>query len=83
MKLKVWGGNLFHPSTGNQVRAVVVAATKKRAMELTNLSRSYFDGYWTETGSTREVALLQQGEGLWLYDTVGPRGIDALAKRTP
>ena len=52
--MKVWGGMTF--VGGQQVRAVVAATTKKRAVEVINEGGSYttmndFNGYWSETGN--------------------------------
>ena len=63
--LKVWGGNL-----DGRARGLVAAATKKRAVEMlqanghANLSRHYFDGYWSETGNVVELSIATE-EGIW------------------
>ena len=68
-QLKVWGGNCFRG--GVQVRGLVIAPTKKRAVALLNsviqMTPSYFNDFWGATGSTTELALIVHEEGAWVY----------------
>ena len=68
-QLKVWGGNCFR--SGVQVRGLVIAPTKKRAVALLSnviqMTPSYFNEFWSETGNTTELALIASGEGVWAY----------------
>ena len=68
--MKIWGGALFHNS--RQVRGLVVAPTKRRAVELLGryASRYYFDNHWCETGNSKEITLLSKGEGVWIYNSL-------------
>ena len=61
-QLKAWQGQTFHES--EQVTAIIVAPTKKRAMEIGGLYRSFFDVYWSE--SVRDASFIEQGEGMWV-----------------
>ena len=83
-QLKVWGGDMFQD--GKQVRGLVVAPTRKRALELltgTSISRYFFDGWWGETANLSELALRANGEGVWVYPDVSPRAGTALTRRIP
>lgn len=69
--LKMWGG-LLMGAGGSQQRYVVAAPTKRLALELLhvwtsrNMSRRYFDDYWSQTGNREELALLSGDEpGVW------------------
>lgn len=68
-QLKVWGGNCFRD--GVQVRGLVIATTKKRAIGLLSsviqMTSYYFNGWWSETAHTTELSKLVQGEGVWVY----------------
>ncbi len=62
--MKVWNLSL------GMDRLVVVASTKKRAVELLNeAGRNYsmyaFNMYAGETGNTIQLALAEEGEGVW------------------
>ena len=70
--LRVWGGPL------GTHRGIVIASTKKRAVELlnarwTNFSRHFFDGYWSESFNDAELAHIADGESIWEEDD-GYRG---------
>lgn len=73
--LQVWGGTAFF--AGNQVRVIVSASTKKRAVELLALSsvshitRGYFDSHFALTGNADELACAQWGEGALAYEDLG------------
>lgn len=65
--LKIWGG--LTTQNGNQLRTIVCATTKKRAIELLNekagrMTTSYFNGYWSQTGNPAEVQVAKE-EGVW------------------
>ena len=67
-QLKVWGGNCFRG--GCQVRGLVIAPTKKRAVALLSVVQMtpyYFNGWWGETRNATELALIVDGEGVWVY----------------
>ena len=84
-QLKVWGGNCFRG--GTQVRGLVIAPTKKQAVALLGsviqMTPYYFNGWWSETGRTTEVALIADGEGVWVYgDLLGQSPCVRLDGRT-
>jgi len=54
-QLKVWGGNLMVGNT--QFRAIVATTTKKRAVELLDISAGEFNNFWCETRNSVEVPL--------------------------
>ena len=54
MKMKVWGGLTF--IKGSQKRTIVATTTKKKAMELLDLTPYHFNDYWGETGNKIELA---------------------------
>ena len=63
---KVWGGNTHQRN--KQVRTIVCAKTKKRALELLKdylISSNYFNNYWCETGNKTELEIANNEEGVW------------------
>ncbi|MFK5950609.1 MAG: hypothetical protein QM500_17795 [Methylococcales bacterium] len=69
-KLKVWGG-LSVIDGGIQVRAIVATHTKKRAIELLNLSANEFNRYWMETGNPIELnTALSSPESVFVASSV-------------
>jgi len=61
-KLKIFGGTHRVKNNRDQVRMIVGATTKKRAVELINqhtarITMREFNDYWMETGNDKEVEL--------------------------
>ena len=52
-KIKVYGGLTF--VDGKQVRTIVATTTKKRAMELLDITITELNNYWCETGNSLEL----------------------------
>lgn len=68
-KYQVWGGEIFH--RGNQVRGIVATFTKKKAMELFEVSYSEFEGYFCETGNDTELNIaLQKTDTVFVASSV-------------
>jgi hypothetical protein len=75
MKMKIWGG--VDTFKGKQVRVIVCAKTKKRALELLkNVSQRYFNNYFCETGNSLELSIATV-EGVWRSS-----GINSTSERT-
>lgn len=51
--LKVWGGLTW--GKRKQMRTIIATTTKKRAMELLDVSAYTFNLYWCETGNEIEL----------------------------
>jgi hypothetical protein len=69
-KKKVYGGLTM--VKGEQLRTLVCATTKKQALEFLaqireNLSMSYFNNYWGETGNEEELKTANK-LGIWRKD---------------
>lgn len=74
---KVWGGCIQagigrkYEGSGSQLRVIVKAATKKRALEIleeqgVRTSAAHFNRYWCETGNAEELfAASALDEGAW------------------
>ena len=58
-KLKVWGGSKY-----GKRRYIVCASTIKEALNLTDISYSYFHNYWSETGNEEELSIANE-IGVW------------------
>ena len=67
---KVFGGLTF--VNGKQARTIVATKTKKKAMELLDVSVSEFNNYWGETGNGIElsVALNKPETVFFSFDTL-------------
>lgn len=76
-ELKVYGGMFI--VDGVQVRGYVATRTKKRAIELLDLSPNYFNSYWGETGNEVEVYVAHNEPETVFYF---PKGTE-YNKRTP
>jgi hypothetical protein len=69
--MKVWGGDTFQ--AGKQIRTLVCAKTKTRAVELLarfHVSLGHLNTYWSETGNEVELAVAVE-EGVYLASGVG------------
>jgi hypothetical protein len=54
--MKVWGTTMYFNKDGRQCRAVVATKTKKRAVELLDLTLYTFNNYSCVTGNKEEIA---------------------------
>ncbi len=54
--MKVWGTTMYFNKDGRQCRAVVATKTKKRAVELLDLTLYTFNNYSCVTGNEKEIA---------------------------
>lgn len=55
-QLKVWGGIGLNKKR-KFVRTIVATSTKKKAVELLDISMNEFNTYWTETSNPKELTL--------------------------